>query len=624
MAIRHKLGPSLAYATGLLFIYTGERILQAGRASAVVTLLGLAGVLGAAAWRELSARKAPAGVRSTARMLLLLYGLGALALVLHFAGGDWGAHLWGRPLDVRMPRLAGALAVLWPAFMLAGTLPVLLIELSLSGMAHAPVLDTRRVRAALLSGLGTALAIVFCFSVAYVTAERNLRLDLAYFRSARAGTATKKLVAALDQPVQVYLFYPPANEVAEEVASYFADLTRASSQLSVTRLDQAVEPARAHELGVSGNVVIVVARDKRREQIAVPAKLESARSKLRVLDQEVYKRLVIVSRGTRVAYFVQGHEERTFDPIGETDRRATVRLLRELLSELGFQAKELGLAQGLGHEVPADAALVLMLGPKRPLMPAEADSLLRYFGRKGRLLLALDPESGDTAAALLEGLSLRFNATTLANDQIYWARTRQKPDRIGIATGSYSSHASVGTLSQFGLRMPLVLLGAGSLTRPDKPAPDAPSVNFVLHAEANTWNDLNGNFEFDAGKEARKAYELAAAVSKGATPDEEGRALVLADSDALADELIVNRANSLLAVNLVRWLTGDERLAGTINNEEDVPVRHTRKQDVAWFYASVFAAPALVLGIGFTVRRRASRRKATPAEPPVPPSEASS
>jgi hypothetical protein len=619
MAIRHW--PSLVYAAGLLSVYVGERILAAGGASVALTVIGVSAVLAAAAWCGLAGRKAEAGVRSTALMLLLLYGLGALALLLHFAGGDLGARIFGRPLDVRLPRLAGALAVLWPALMLAGTLPVLLIELALSGMAHAPVLDTRRLQAALRSGLGVALAVVFCFSAAYVTAERNLKVDLAYFRSARAGSATKKLVAALDQPVQVYLFFPPANEVGELVASYFADLTRESSQLSVSRMDQAVEPARAHELGVSGNGVIVVARDKRREQIPMPVKLESARGKLRTLDQDVYKRLVTVSRGTRVAYFIQGHEERTFSNVGETDRRTTVRLLRDLLSELGFQAKELSLAQGLGNDVPADAALVLLLGPKRPLLPAETDSLQRYFDRKGRLLVALDPESGDAATGLLDRLSLHFNATTLANDQIFWARTRQKPDRIGIATGSYSSHASVATLSPFGLRLPTVLLGAGFLTKADKPAPGAPSANFVLHAEASTWNDVNGNFEFDSGKEIRKAYELAAAISKGDKPEEESRALVLADSDVLADDLIVNRANTLLVVDFIRWLGGDERLAGTINNEEDVPVRHTRKQDVIWFYASVFAAPALVLGIGFTVRRRASRRKAAPT---VPPSEGSS
>jgi len=626
MAVRHRPWPSLAYAAGLLLVYVGERVIQAGRAGTVVTVVGLGAVLGALLWQALHSRAAAEGVRATARMLLLLYGLGALALVLHFVGGDFGGRLLGRPLDLRMPRLAGALAVLWPTLVLAGTLPVLLVELSLAGMAHAPVLDARRVRAAMFSGLGTALALVFCFCAAYVTAERNVKLDLAYFRTARPGSATKKLVAVLDQPVQVYLFFPPANEVAEELAAYFADLTRISRQVTVSQLDQAVEPARAHDLGVSGNGVVVVARDKRREQIAVPVKLENARAKLRTLDQEVYRRLVIVSRGTRTAYFVQGHEERTFSNVEVTDRRATVRLLRDLLSDLGFQAKELGMAQGLGNEVPSDAGLVLLLGPGRPLMAAETDSLLRYFEHKGRLLVALDPESGGVAADLLAGLSLRFDATVLANDQIYWARTRQKTDRIGIATGSYSNHSSVGTLSPYGLRLPVVLLGAGSLSRPDKPSPDAPSVNFILHAEASTWNDLDGNFEFDAGKETRKAYELAAAVSKGAPAEDEGRALVLADSDALADELIVNRPNAMLAIDFVRWLAGDERLAGTISNEEDVPVRHTRGQDVVWFYASVFAAPALVLGIGFvaTRRRRASRGKSALAkgETAIPPKEA--
>jgi hypothetical protein len=207
----------------------------------------------------------------------------------------------------------------------------------------------------------------------------------------------------------------------------------------VTRLDQAVDPARAHELGVSGNGVVVVARDKRREKIPVPVKLESARGKLRTLDQDVYKRLVTVSRGTRTAYFVQGHEERSFNSSGETDKRGTVRLLRDLLSEVGFDAKDLGMAQGLGNQLPADAGMVLMLGPKRPLMPAETETLLRYFNNKGRLLVALDPEGGDAAADLLTGLSLRFDPTVLANDQIYWVRTRQKWG--GVATPSPDSAA---------------------------------------------------------------------------------------------------------------------------------------------------------------------------------------
>lgn len=619
MAIAHRVWPSLSYAAGLLLVYFGERVIQAGRAGMVLNILGLAAVAGALAWRALASRKAPEGLRRTSRMLLLLYGLGALGLLLHFLGAG---QLLSRPLEAQMPRLAGALAVLWPALILAGTLPVLLVELALAGMASAPVIDSARVRAALLSGVGTSLALVFCFSMAYVTAEANKKLDLAYFRTARAGTATQKLVAALDKPVQVFLFYPPANEVAEELSSYFADLTRLSPQLKVTRLDQAVELTRAKDLGVTGNGIVVVARDKQRESIPIPVKLESARGRLRSLDREVHKRLVTVTRGTRTAYFVQGHEERTFNTVGDSDRRTTVRMLRDLLGDLGMQTKELSLAQGLGNDVPADAGMVLMVGPRRPLMASEQEALLRYFERKGRLLVALDPESGEAASELLKGLSLQYDPTVLANDQIFWARTRQKADRIGIATGSYASHPSVELLSSYGMRLPLVLLGSGALSRPEKPAANAPNVTFVVHAEGATWNDRDGNFEFDAPKEARKPYELAAAVSKSASsPEDEGRALVLADSDALADELIANRANGMMAYSMVRWLTGDEKLTGTISNEEDVPVRHTRKQDVAWFYASVFAAPALLLGLGFmaTRRRRTSRR--SPSTPSTPSSE---
>jgi len=44
MAIRHW--PSLVYAAGLLCIYVGERILAAGGASVVLTVIGVSAVLG--------------------------------------------------------------------------------------------------------------------------------------------------------------------------------------------------------------------------------------------------------------------------------------------------------------------------------------------------------------------------------------------------------------------------------------------------------------------------------------------------------------------------------------------------------------------------------------------------
>ena len=82
----------------------------------------------------------------------------------------------------------------------------------------------------------------------------------------------------------------------------------------------------------------------------------------------------------------------------------------------------------------------------------------------------------------------------------------------------------------------------------------------------------------------------------------------MADSDALADGVLQNLGNAYLALDTLRWITGEESISGVVSSEEDVPIQHTRAQDVLWFYATVLLAPALVLGVGFFVTRRRGRR----------------
>ena len=87
-----------------------------------------------------------------------------------------------------------------------------------------------RIQDALLSGVGMAFALVFAFTLTYIASERDKKVDLSYFRTARPGESTHKIVRTLDQPVSVSLFFPPANEVREEVASYFDDLKKESKE----------------------------------------------------------------------------------------------------------------------------------------------------------------------------------------------------------------------------------------------------------------------------------------------------------------------------------------------------------------------------------------------------------
>src|SRR5204862_5567987 len=113
--------------------------------------------------------------------------------------------------------------------------------------------------------------------------------------------------------------------------------------------------------------------------------------------------------------------------------------------------------------------------------------------------------------------------------------------------------------------------------------------------------------------------ELAAAVVKkradGKAPGgaaDDARIFVLSDSDVLSDAAIMAVANGYVLVDTVKWLVGDEALAGESSSEVDVPVAHTRNQDVVWFYSAIFLAPALVIAVGWFATRKSRRKRARP------------
>ena len=604
---------SLVYFGGMLLAFIGERIVGTGSARAL-TGVGVLCIGVAIAVRAARAKRASADRGAAERMLVALYAVGAFSVALYLAQSDLSSTVLGKPLERDWPKLATVLATLWPVVWLFSALPIIMGEFSYATVARSPRLEIARIRDAVWSGVGLAGAVVFAFALCYVGAERDKKVDLSYFRTAKPGEATRKIVGTMDQPIQVSLFFPPSNEVKEEVTGYFDDLKKESKLLEVQSYDRDVDPAKAKELGVSGNGIVVIARGGHREQLSIGLELEGARAQLRNLDRDVQTRLLKVAKPPRNVYFVSGHGERTFDPVGDTDKRATIRDMREIFQQQGYTVRQLGAAEGLASDVPKDASIVVIVGPTKEFLPEEAASLQRYFERGGRIFIALDPESGDEHA-LLQPLGVKYVTTTLCNDVAMARKTNQITDRQNIVTATYSSHPAVTTLGRYGGRAPLIMIGAGHFEElKDKPKENI--VDTTVRAHPATWNDLNGNFQFDAPAEARKTYELAMAVTKkGKDKDkkDEGRAIVVGDSDFVSDGVIGAYGNPLFVLDGAKWLVGDESITGEVTNENDVPIVHTKKQDQVWFYGSSFFAPALVLCIGFFVvgrkRGRAVRKE---------------
>jgi hypothetical protein len=605
---------SALWIAGMVLVFVGERVIATGGSRGVATVAGLLCVLGAMAARLVRAREAAPDRQRVERTLLGLYAVGLVAVVLYFFQSDLPTLRGHHALERSWPKLANDLGTLWPAIWAAAAFPIAFVEMAYAQMAKAPRLEEGRVRDAMYSGFGMAAVLVFTFAAAYITSERNKKVDLAYFRTTRPGEVTRKIVRNLDQPVEAALFFPPANEVRDQVEDYFRDLGKESGQLKVTHYDFDLDPKKAREYGVSSNGIIVFVRGGRHEQLGVQLGMDAARATLRVLDKEVQQRLMSIVKPTRAVLLVQGHGERSWDvnPV-DTDKRSGLKTFRDMLADQSYDVRTLSAAEGLMSDVPKDAAMVMILGPQKPFAPEELAALNRYIDRGGHLFIALDPENKIDMHEVLDRMQLTYKPVTLANDQVFARKpVHTDADRANLVTATYSSHPSVTTLVRFGARAPVILPGAGWIDPKHDKAPGV-VIDMPIKAHHATFEDKNGNFNFDPD-ERRMPYVVGATSTK-----KDARLFLLADSDSLSDDVIKYAANQVMAMDIVHWLMGDEAYSGPTTTEADVPITHTRKQDVVWFYGTIFVAPALVIAAGLVVtrrRRRQGRRRAAAGSPP--------
>ncbi len=597
---------ALTFGAGLLALWIGERVFEAGTGRLAGSLLGVGLVLASTLWRLLRSRAATGGAAQVEKALLGLQLVAVAALAMYFAQSDALTKLDGAPLSASSPKLSGALSALWPAVLAVAMFPIGLMELAYSAMAKSPSVEVARIRDAMFSGLGAAGLLTFAVTALYVATERDVKADFSHFRTTRPGDATKRLAQSLDEPVTAAMFFPPANEVSEQVQSYLDDLKKDAPRLTVLKLDHALEPVRAKEFGVSGNGVVVISKGARHESIFLGTDLEKAKSQLRGLDMDVQKRLLQVARSKKTIYLTAGHGERTEEPLNSSDQRASIAMLHAELKAQNYELKTLSGAEGLGQEVPKDAAAVMVLGPTQQFQAPEAKALTDFGARGGKLFIALDPEAGLSFPELMEPLGLKFTPVTLANDVAFARKTYTPSDRTIIGTKTYSSHPAVTTNGRSGF--PIFFSGAGILD--ELPThPGELSIDFAVRGEPATWNDLNKNFQADVPPEVRKGYGVVAAVTRrkvGSTRvEDELRALVLSDSDAIADEVLgVSKGNGYLIIDGLKWLFGDEQLQGLVNQETDVAITRTTMQDKVWFWTTIVLGPLAVLGAGRLLRRR--------------------
>ena len=600
---------SILYLFGMLLVLTGERVV--GGADPIrygVSGLGLALIAACFAYNFRQHANATDPENKDAYFRAIVWSaIGALAIPVYALTLQPVTDALGFSDEETLHRFKVVVTALVPILGLAGTLPFLAVDHAIS---REPILVTRgRIHDASLGALATAFALAWIFPLNYLGTEFNKRWDLGYFKTAEVGTRTQALVDGLDQPIEAYLFFPTSSDVTSEMRGYFDQL--AGGNLTVNYVDHALEPELSKELKVrdNGNIALVKRvegeDEPQVERIKIGDDFDSAKRKLKTLDEEVQKSLTKLVKGKRVAYFTVGHGELYWKGSGDDFTQADkINAVKKVLESLNYSVKELGLAEGLGSQVPEDAELVAIMGPKLEFQPEEIQALDAYRKKGGHMLVCLEP-SGAKLEELLTPMGIDWDPSkTLLDDKQYLNVTHGLADRANLVTNKFSSHDSVTTVSRAGQQAVFAALGAGAIA--DKKAPDT-KVTVTVRTLPDVWADTNTDYE-NQSSETRKSYELAAAVTQG-EGDSEFRAVVVGDANWASDMVITQKmfANIQFLVDGLGWLNKDPTLTGTTNNEEDVKIQHTRENQAWWFYATAVFVPIGFMSLG-AVRVRARRK----------------
>ncbi len=511
-----------------------------------------------------------------------------------------------------------ALLCCWLLLLVFGVSMGLGMEWAQKSNGQGQYSEPGRVRRATRGWLKIGILGAIIAAVQFAAVKRNVTWDLSYLKTARPSAATFKILDALSQDVEVVLFFPTGNEVLSQVKLY-GEALAGRPHLAVSTQDVELNPLAAENFKIGRNGSLVLRSAGQTERVDLGLTLTSARKGLKNLDAEFQRALLAVTEKKKTIYFLRGHGELTWTSGDEGSALKSIKMLESFLRSVNFNLKFFGMSEGSAKDVPADADAVVIVGGNQPVLPEELGAIERYVDGGGRVFALLDVDlptetslnqsvrdiSKDPLIRWLASLGVGFEAKILANENNFVAATRSAADTWFLFTNVFTSHESVQNLARNDQRAAILTFRSGFLqTKQDI---KGWNVQDTVRSLSDTFVDENRDFKLSAG-EKRDPRVIGAAIEKKSEVkqpgDRVGRVVVFADASVISDALLRNQANLIYFVDGLRWLVGDVKASGVANSEEDVKIRHTSKEDIAWFYGTVALVPGLVLLAGSLVRRR--------------------
>ena len=461
-------------------------------------------------------------------------------------------------------------------------------------------------------------SIVFLALLVFVVliAERHpWRVDLTESGSFSLSQQTRKILDSLQEPIVIKAFYASLGPERAQARDLLETYQYHNKNVRYEFIDPDRQPevARQYDIRSYGTLVLEGYQKKQTVQRADEESLSNAIFKLsRSREKKIY--------------FLTGHGEHS---IKDADKNGYSSLDAALTKE-NYQIAGLNLMQQA--QVPDDAALLIVAGPTKPLLPPEVESLKQYLGRNGKLLLLLDPYQDGGLKALLEshGVELKEDIVIDKLSRVFGGSF------LMPVVMEYGFHKITD-----GFNVATFYPEARSV-RIAKKAPDGVHLLLLASTSQEAWAETDrdmlnqGQASFDANQDVVGPVPIAAlaeieqskAQSQGvdakptaeetteteldATDRDKAKALlvVIGDSDFVDNTHFGLSGNGDFFLNVVNFLAEEETLI-TIEPREKKgqPLILTQTQARSLLWVSLVLVPLTILLIGFAVYRvRRSQR----------------
>ena len=428
----------------------------------------------------------------------------------------------------------------------------------------------------------------------FLVSQYDKRWDLTENKVNTLSPETIDALKKLPQPVVATAFYSTRDLSTRDQVKSLLDQYQFESKGKFTFkfIDPDADPGAAQAANFPQGQAGMIALKMGVQQSSVTTATE----------QELTSAIIrLINPEKRTVYFLTGHGESSPDVSGDQSYSQ----LKTTLETKNYTVQTLNLLTT--NKIPDDAKVIVVGGPKKPLIAGEVKLIEDYLTKGGSMVVMEDPlpktEFGNAPDPLADYITKTWGIT-LGQDIVIDLVSQQYYGQPLLAIGvDYGNHPITDKMQQ---GMATFFPGARSVT---SKSVSGISQTQLVKTAPQSWAETDfaslNQAQLDPGKDLSGPVPLVIAAEKS---DTQARIVVFGNSDFITDGNITAGGNSDLMVSSIDWAAKQENLINfTPKKSTDRVLSQTKPYTLGLiFLGSIVVLPlgVVVLGVATWISRK--------------------